>query len=143
MLEDVLAYIHNRFEVGESTGTFTVSDGTLDAGGQEGQYVWVEGSVFNDGLHQVGDTDLADEEFTGRVVFLAVPKAVVSIAEEAAAWVEANADALGGAYKSESFGGYTYTKDIRTNADGSGQAEWQAKFGPRLRRWRKLYSDWS
>lgn len=143
MLEDVLAYINNRFERGTVSGTFTVSNGTMEvAGAQEGQYFWVEGSVFNDGLHRYPDKRMADETFTGNVVLLAVPKAVITIAADIEAWCEEHAETLEGPYKSESFGGYTYQKEDSVGADGGYRPVWASKFGPRLRRWRKLSKDW-
>lgn len=138
MLEDVLAHIHNRFEVARIVGTFEIVGGTFEVdGAQDGQYVWIEGSVFNDGLHQYPMGGLTDEVFRGRVLLLAVPRAVVEIADEIADWCADNASAIDGPYKSESFGGYTYTKD---GGDGSGITAdgWMLHFRSRLNRWRKL-----
>lgn len=49
--------------------------------------------MFNDGLHQYPAADLTDETFTGTVWVLAVPKAVVLLAEDIAAWEEKNGEA--------------------------------------------------
>lgn len=140
MLERVLRHIHNRFEREALSGTFTVSSGTLTVeGAQEGQYLWLEGSVFNDGLHQYPTSGLTDEEFEGRVVLLAVPQAVQDLAGRISEWVEANAEALDSPYQSESFGGYSYSK-----ASGSdGGAGWEAHFAADLDPWRKMsHSGW-
>ena len=90
------------------------------------------GSVFNDGLHQCPATDLADEIFTGAVWALAVPKSVVTLAEEIKAWAAKNQP---GAYTSESFGGYSYTRS--TNAKGAAVG-WQDAFAAQLAPYRKL-----
>lgn len=144
MLEDVLRYINNRFELAELSGSFEIAGNTLVTDRiAEGQYYWVEGSIFNDGLHKHPDTDMADEEFEGRLILLAVPNAVVRIAEEAEEWTARNAEAINGPYQSESFGGYSYTR-AGGSAEGNENpsAAWQVQFGARLRPWRKLSRQW-
>lgn len=135
MLEEVLNNIHNWFERSGRAGDFTIEGNTL-VGGEDflltGQYFRVVGSVFNDGLHQWPADDLTDETFTGEVWALAVPEAVVSLANEIAAWCKANPDSP---YTSESFGGYSYSKG--TAADGM-PMRWQDVFRRRLNSWRKL-----
>ena len=151
MLEEVLRYVNNRFDRdshgrwhGVVEGAFTASDGELELDGMaDGQYFWVEGSAPNDGLHPHGGGDMEDEEWEGRVVFLRVPRSVVALADEIAAWCEANAETIDSPYQSESFGGYSYTKA----SGGSGgdilpSAAWQAQFGARLRPFRKIARDW-
>lgn len=151
MLEEVLRYVNNRFDrdakgnsYGSKSGTFDVVGGTLElAGLAAGQHFWVEGSALNDGLHSYPPSDMADETFEGRVVFLRVPRAVVSLADEIAAWCEENASVVDSPLNSESFGGYSYSK-----ASGGSQgnetpaAAWQVHFGARLRPFRKLSRDW-
>ena len=91
MLEEVLQSLNNWFLVpdGIHTGEFTVQDGWLTLPFlQTGQYFRVVGSVFNDGLHQYPATDMTGETFTGAVWALAVPKAVITLSEEIAAWNE-------------------------------------------------------
>jgi hypothetical protein len=146
MLEEVLRYLNNRFDTdarglpyGSVDGHIAIASGALGACGLlDGQWYWVEGSRLNDGLHRHPADDLEDEEFDGRIVFLAVPKAVSAIAEEAGAWCADNAAVIKSPLQSESFGGYSYTK---AQASGS-QAAWQAQFGARLRPWRKLSREW-
>ena len=137
MLEEVLLHLNNRFERARVDGDFAVEDGRIAVDGlQEGQYFWVEGSVFNDGLHRHPATDMDDEEFCGRVCLLAVPRAVIDLADEIEGWCGANAEALDSPYQSESFGGYSYSKG---GGDGAaGAATWQSHFATRLNAWRKL-----
>ena len=151
MLEEVMRYIDNRFDrdehgryYGVVEGEFAIDGGVLEIDGLlDGQYFWLEGSAMNDGLHQWPATDLADEVFSGRVVFLRVPPSVSALASEIEAWNSANSEVINSPYQSESFGGYSYAK-----ASGGSQgneppaAAWQVQFGARLRPFRKLSRDW-
>lgn len=136
MLETVLQNSNNWFLVpdGVHAGEFTVQGGQLTLPFlQTGQYFRVVGSVFNDGLHQYPVADLTDETFTGSVWALAVPKAVIELAEEIDAWQTKNGDP--GPFTSESFGGYSYSK--ATNASGMAVG-WQDVFKSRLNDWRRI-----
>ena len=138
MLEQVLRHLNNWFLVEIHEGTFTVENGSITLPFlQPNQYFRICGSVFNDGLHLYPAVDLTDETFNGTVWVLAVPKAVVSLAEDIAAWQEKNGEAVASPYQSESFGGYSYTK--RSAGIGSGTLNgWQDAFRGRLNDWRKL-----
>lgn len=136
MLETVLQNLNNWFLVpdGVHAGEFTVQGGQITLPFlQTGQYFRVVGSVFNDGLHQYPVADLTDETFTGSVWALAVPKAVIELAEEIDAWQTKNGDP--GPFTSESFGGYSYSK--ATNASGMAVG-WQDVFKSRLNDWRRI-----
>lgn len=136
MLETVLQNLNNWFLVpdGVHAGEFTVQGGQITLPFlQTGQYFRVVGSVFNDGLHQYSVADLTDETFTGSVWALAVPKAVIELAEEIDAWQTKNGDP--GPFTSESFGGYSYSK--ATNASGMAVG-WQDVFKSRLNDWRRI-----
>lgn len=136
MLETVLQNLNNWFLVpdGVHAGEFIVQGGQLTLPFlQTGQYFRVVGSVFNDGLHQYPVADLTDETFTGSVWALAVPKAVIELAEEIDAWQTKNGDP--GPFTSESFGGYSYSK--ATNASGMAVG-WQDVFKSRLNDWRRI-----
>ena len=112
MLEAVLTYLNNWFAWEMYAGTFTVTGRKLALPDlAEGQYFRIVGSVFNDGLHQYPATDLA---------------------EEIQAWDEKNRP---GAYTSESFSGYSYTR--ATNAKGAAVG-WQDAFAAQLAPYRKL-----
>ena len=136
MLETVLQNLNNWFLVpdGVHAGEFTVQGGQLTLPFlQTGQYFRVVGSVFNDGLHQYPVADLTDETFTGSVWALAVPQAVIELAEEIDALQTKNGDP--GPFTSESFGGYSYSK--ATNASGMAVG-WQDVFKSRLNDWRRI-----
>lgn len=133
MLEAVLTHLNNWFCREVYAGTFTVTSGTLALPDlADGQYFRIVGSVFNDGLHQSPAAGLTDETFTGAVWALAVPKSVVTLAEEIKAWAAKNQL---GAYTSESFCGYSYTR--ATNAKGAAVG-WQDAFAAQLAPYRKL-----
>ena len=135
MLEEILLHIHNRVEDKGAglSGEFVISSGTIDLPQLlPGQYFWIDGSVFNDGLHQAGSADLQDEIFRGTITPAAVPKAVVALSEDISTWVEKNPATD---KTSESFGGYSYSR--ASGANGA-PVTWQAVFASRLNRWRKL-----
>lgn len=138
MLEAVLNYMHNWFVIpgAARAGTFIIVSGALSLPHvQEGQYYKIEGSVFNDGLHKYGDEDykLKDETFIGRIVPLAVPRAVVELAERIKTYCEKNPETD---KVSESFGGYSYTRGTGTN--GAAAGGWQAAFCKELNVWKKV-----
>ena len=124
MLEQILMEIHNWFRVRDSVngihpGTYTIENGGIALPFlRDGQYFRIMGSVFNDGLHRYGPDmeSLTDENFDGTIWALAIPKTVVDAATEAEVWMTKNGAVVGGVYVSESFGGYTYSKDT-TAAD--------------------------
>lgn len=140
MLEQVLKELNNWFAVpgGKQTGTFTVEGGGIELPFlREGQYFRIHGSVFNDGVYQYPADGLTDEVFDGVICPLAVPKAVVSLADEIAEWQEKNGAVSAGPYQSESiFGQYSYTKAV--DAATGGAVTWQSAFGSRLSQWRKI-----
>ena len=137
MLEAVLKHLNNWFlvEDGVHEGTWSVQGGQLTLPFlQTGQYFRVVGSVFNDGLHQYPSEDMTDETFDGAVWALAVPKAVVSLAEDISKWQEKNGNP--GPYTSESFGGYSYSR--ATNSATGQAATWQDAFRGRMNDWRRI-----
>ena len=139
MLEQVRLHIRSGFpvEVGVHSGTFTIEGGVITLPFLlTNQYFRIVGSVFNDGLHQYPAIDLTDETFTGSVWALAVPKAVIDLADEIQKWQEKNADALSSPYSSESFGGYSYSKT--TDAETGGAITWKSAFKQQLGACRKI-----
>ena len=139
MLEQVLMNIRRWFPVegGIHSGTFTIKDGGITLPFlADGQYFRICGSVFNDGLHQYNVLDLTDETFTGTIWALAIPKAVIELADEIQKWQEKNGEASVSPYQSESFGGYSYSK--ATDAETGGAVTWQSAFKQRLSAWRKI-----
>ena len=139
MLEDILRHLNNWFLVDVYNGTFAVENGGVALPFlQNGQYFRIVGSVFNDGLHQYPVRDLLDETFTGTVWALAVPKAVLTLANEINEWQKKFGETVASPYTSESFGGYSYTKASSGKADTSAVTGWQDAFRSRLNAWRKI-----
>ena len=139
MLEQVLMNIRRWFPVegGIHSGTFTIKDGGITLPFlADGQYFRICGSVFNDGLHQYNVLDLVDETFTGTIWALAIPKAVIELADEIQKWQEKNGEASVSPYQSESFGGYSYSK--ATDAETGGAVTWQSAFKQQLSALRKI-----
>ena len=140
MLEQVLSEIHNWFQREIVSGTYTIQGGGISLPFlRDGQYFRIMGSVFNDGLHRYGQDmeAMEDETFDGSIWSLAVPKAVVELSKEIAKWQEKFGEIVDSPYTSESFGGYSYTKNGGANENG-GAGGWQAAFRARLNPYRKL-----
>lgn len=142
MLEQILRSIKNYFIKEVWSGTFVISGGNLSDVDflKEGQYFKIYGSDLNDGVYEYPAATLRDEEFTGEVWVLKVPQEIVDIANEKAAWIEANADVLNSPYASESFGGYAYSKTAAaygSSANGGGVTSGTV-FDEKLKQWRKI-----
>ena len=140
MLEQILRVIKNYFIVEVYTGTFNITGGELSVDFlQSGQYFKIEGSVFNDGVHQYPVTGLTDESFNGEIWAMAIPPAVIALSEEIEAWCEKNKDVLDSPFTSESFGGYSYSKGTGGGFSGiSAPITWKEAFASRLNPWRKI-----
>jgi len=139
MLTEVCRLLRNWFERDKIFGTFAVVGGVLtgtEVNLQPNQYYRIIGSVFNDGVHQQGETLTDEESFTGAVWLLAIPKEVVDLASEISSWIAANGSALNSPYQSESFGGYSYS--LKSGGASGGTVTWQSQFASRLNAWRKV-----
>lgn len=135
MLEQILDHLHNYFIAnnGVHYGDFEISNGSVDLDFlQTGQYFKIVGSIFNDGVYQYPASNLVDETFSGEIWALAIPSAVINIAQEIEEWT-IKYPATG--YISESFGNYSYS--MRTSFRGSAVAGWEDVFRGRLNHWRK------
>lgn len=160
MLTEVCQILRNWFDRGREKwhGKITIDNGEISIVPefgeykpfhlQDGQYFRIIGSSFNDGVHKYNDTEdvLRDEEtFEGAIWAMAVPPAVIALADEIEAWqakyggLESEAMSP---FNSESFGGYSYTKAGSSGASAMGGSKntgtWQAVFRARLNQWRKI-----
>lgn len=140
-INDFCEEVNNYFEQSRILGEFEIVDGSIDLNKynvQEGQYIRVVGSVFNDGVYQYPippENELVDEKFDGAIWVMAVPSSVVTQIEEINQWEAMNQSTLNSPYQSESFGGYSYTLKAE-NAEGG--LNWQTHFRRKLDRWRKV-----
>lgn len=138
MITQVCQYLRNWFEQTKYVGDFTIIDGELTFGDGGtlpllfGQYYRVIGSVLNDGVHKHPYDNLSDESFHGSVWLMAVPPDFVGLVDDIDKWLEANSAAINSPYQSESFGGYSYSKD------GARGTTWHTQFASRLEPWRKI-----
>lgn len=149
MLTELCQELHNWFDrnMPKKYGNITISDGIMSSSGKkieflDGQYYRIIGSIFNDGVHLYGSEDdvLVDEDFNGSVWAMAIPKEVVKLADDIAAWrtkYEAVDSLAMSPYSSESFSGYSYSKSGGSGS-GSGGADWRTTFRVRLNMWRKI-----
>lgn len=137
-LSEICKELNNWFDTERRFGTFTISDGSLEADFlQDGQYFRIVGSVFNDGVYTYPVSSLTDEAFDGAVWAMAVPPDVLQLEVDVNAWQEKYGDAAASPFQSESFGGYSYSKGAAANAGESG-VTWQGAFASRLNQWRKV-----
>ena len=130
---------HGRFVI--SGGILTSPDWTIDI--IDGQCFRIIGSALNDGVYRKGIDALQDESFSGSVWAMAVPPAVVALAEEIEAWQNKYGtidSAAMSPFNSESFGGYSYSKSTGSgySSGSGGNPGWETVFADRLNRWRKI-----
>lgn len=140
MIEQICAYIHNYFERTKTKGTYHIVNGVLIDSPVilTGQYLRIQGSALNDGVYLWPVTGLADETFDGTITAMAVPPALINIAEEIEAWQEKYGQVMDSPYQSESFDGYSYTKGNGNSSGTVTGSDWRSVFGSRLNQWRKL-----
>lgn len=136
MLDEILDHLRNYFVTSVKSGTFEIKDGIitpLDL--PEGQYFRIVGSGFNDGVYNSA-VDLKAEVFDGEIWALAIPRALLILAEEIKTYDESEM-AKPSPYVSENyFGQYGYTK--AADGDGSPISDWREIFAKKLHRWRKI-----
>lgn len=146
MLSEVCRQVNNWFDKGKLFATFEIKDGVItnDITGavQDGQYIRIVGSVFNDGVYRYPVSDLTDEVFKGAVWMMAVPNEFLSLVSDIEAWQNKYGSVDSSAmspFNSESFGGYSYSKTSgNTSAEGTNIVGWQSVFASRLNKWRKI-----
>ena len=137
MFAEVLDYLHNWFVKSRVDGEFTIEANVLTpCDALIGQYIRIEGSIFNDGVYKYGvDSFVAEETFNGSVYLLAIPRDLERLVDEISDFVETYGYSD---FQSESFGGYSYTRKSGENGNSYG---WVDEFRGRLKRWRKLPNE--
>jgi hypothetical protein len=141
MLEELMRECRNWFVSpnGVHLGTFTIKDGSISLPFLvTGQYFRIIGSVFNDGVHQYGAAELADETFDGAVWALLVPPAFLALSDEIKSWRDQYENTANSPFQSESFAGYSYTLKSDSAAQGGSAKGWHGAFTTQLNKWRKL-----
>lgn len=146
MLDEICRELKNYFETGIYHGVFEIRNGTVSPSDflLDGQYFRIVGSVFNDGIYK-GNGAIIDpnfnichnETFAGEVCAMAVPPAVIALAEEIERFNK-KVDELclvEKGFASESFGGYSYT--LGSSAPPA-MSEWAGRISKKMNRWRKI-----
>lgn len=137
MLFSVLTHLRNFFPKEHIRGKFTVEEGALALPLKDGVYFLISSadtdSVLNVGVHKY-PAELQDETFEGVITVMAIPPAVVELADDIKAYNEKYADIIANPFTSESFNNYSYSK---ATGNGSG-VKWQEVFKERLDTWRKI-----
>lgn len=143
-LNMICEYLNNWFWREKIAGTFDVTAGSIDVPSlKDGQYYRIIGSVFNEGIHIYPSSDLKAEEFKGEVWAMVIPEDIIALASDLHSWLAeygtAGSEALS-PYSSESFNGYSYSKNAGGGADasGAGANSWQNAFSYRLIPYRRL-----
>lgn len=141
----VMRECRNFFETGYLKTTFTISGGSIAPAAlfRPGTFIAVEGSTFHNGVFRVLEggvlegvpAGVFDETFAGRVYFLLPPSGFLSLCQEIAQFVEKTPK---GAYQSESFGDYSYT---RAGGKSGGVLTWQEHFAQQLAEYRRMFTE--
>lgn len=136
----VMRQCRNYFPTGYMDGTFRITGNVLP--GVDSPWVYISGSAYHDGVWQLADgyltgrsvDGLGDESFDGRVWMLNPPEDFLELCKEIKAYEEKNPI---GAFASESFGAYSYTRGT-----GNGQAQgWPAAFSAQLAPYRRMFTE--
>lgn len=134
-LTAICQHTKNYFEVSRKEGSFSITTGVAPLSNLfDGQYFCIHGSVLNDGVWCNNAEDLnglKNEEFDGIIISMGVPRGFIELCEDIHNFNTKNADTINSPFKSESYGGYSYTKD-------SDSVSWQKAFKSRLNEWRKI-----
>ena len=154
MLTEICTYLHNWFDIDEYHKKLPHMRGHIYFEGghyadlpfiaKKGQYFYIHGSIFNDGVYKYTDElELVDEDFVGVVQSMIIPKELLSLVAEIEEWSDkynrVGSEALS-PFNSESFGGYTYSKSAGGSGSGSSGSATDpiSVFAKRLNKWRKL-----
>ena len=113
---ELCVYTHNFFDRYDdpTAGEFTFTADTVPAGVSAGPYLFVCGSIFNDGVHKAGDGDLTPETFTGTVQPMRVPPDFVALAQKITDY-DAAPPAVGAMFPSPSTAGAAPWPPARTS----------------------------
>lgn len=128
------------------TGQYTISGKTVTPLDfiQPWQYFRIVGSALNDGVYcntVEGLKALTDEDFTGAIWEMSVPRSFLALCTEIDAWRAKNETADSAAmspFTAESFAGYSYQKGGGGQNGGSSAVSWVSQYGYRLRAFRRL-----
>lgn len=140
-MENVMRRVRNYFQRGYTEGTFDITGNVLSPA-PAAPWVAIRGSLYHDGVYRCTDGVLQDmpegrmdERFTGVVWHLHPPDDFVSLVEDINAYDAKNP---AGAYQSESFGDYSYTRPSGANG---GVMSWETAYADALRPYKRMFSE--
>lgn len=140
-LDELCAKINRWFDIDRQFGTFEIKNGMLKNSNsllpllKPGLHIRIMESNYNDGVYAFPVDNLKDEVFDGAIWTLSIPYAFLLKADEIENWRETNKDTINSPFDSESFAGYSYSKNAAVNE--AGNAAWEKHFERDLDRWRK------
>lgn len=131
----VMRRVRNFFERESIEGSFTITGGVLEPM-LDAPYIAISGSAWHDGVFPYGELpeDRPDETFDGNVWGLHPPLDFLMLCEQIAEYEAKNPV---GAYQSESFAGYSYTRATISGAC----IGWEAAFGMQLAPYRRMFTE--
>lgn len=138
----VMRYCRNYFEVGYVDGTFRITGNALHGAGDGVHWVYISGSIMHDGVWEICNgyltgrsvDGLENEEFDGRVWLLAPTVEFIDLCKAIKEYEEKNPL---GAFASESFGVYSYTRRAAAN----GKSDWQSTFAAQIAPYVRMYTE--
>lgn len=141
----VMRHLNNFFETGYRATSYTITNGQLTPNDlvRPGMYIAITGSVFYDGVWQLGEgctlgeraAGLPNETFFGRVWFLFPPREFLELCKNIEQFDQhMPADGL----QSESFGEYSMT---RASGKNGGLLTWDEQFKDALTPYRRMFSE--
>lgn len=141
----VMKECRNFFETGCRETEYTISGGVLSPANlfPEGSYIAIDGSFFHKGVFRIGKDGVlegeaagaSDETFRAKIWFLSPPAGFLSLCEDVAVFCEKTPK---GAYQSESFGDYSYS---RAGGKNGGVLTWQQQFCDGLAQYRNMFTE--
>lgn len=142
IVADVMRHLNNYFESGYLKQTFRITGGVISPGEcfRPG-YVAVSGSFYHNGVWILKEDGTLegdqgkDESFCGKIWFLNPPQGFLALCEEIGKFAEKTP---AGAFESESFEGYSYT---RTKGKNGLVIGWEDAFQKKLMPYRKMFTE--
>jgi len=138
---DLMRETRNFFPAAAIDASWSLRDGALTPadGLHTGDWVAVTGSIYNNGVYQLGEGSVipgaADETWQGRVWLLSPPADFLALACEIAHWGKHQGE---NQPVKESFG--AYSRELATDSQGQ-PLTWQACFARQLLPWRRMYTE--
>ena len=149
----MVKHIRNAFEFSIERGSFVINDGKLSLSEKyvAGEWIAILGSALNDGIYKISsvgstyslangsdnENPVTDEEFTGAVWRLRLPKSLVSLCADIQKWTD-SPEGKPSNVVSESVVSF-YSKTLATTKDGA-PIGWESVFKSRIHgNWRKMW----